>query len=35
MPEKIEKLKQAGAKDYLTKPPDIVEFLRVVDAHIK
>jgi CheY-like chemotaxis protein len=32
MPEKIEKLKQSGVKDYLTKPLDIVEFLRVVDV---
>ena len=34
MPEKIGKLKQAGVKDYLTKPLDIVEFLKVVDEWI-
>jgi CheY-like chemotaxis protein len=32
MPEKIDKIKLAGAKDYLTKPLDILEFLRVVDV---
>jgi CheY-like chemotaxis protein/anti-sigma regulatory factor (Ser/Thr protein kinase) len=34
MPEKIERLKHAGAKDYLTKALDIVAFLRVVDKWI-
>jgi PAS domain S-box-containing protein len=35
MPERIQKLRTAGVKDYLTKPLDIVEFLRVVDEYIK
>jgi DNA-binding response OmpR family regulator len=35
MPEKIERKKLAGANDYLAKPFDIVEFLKVVDAQIK
>jgi AmiR/NasT family two-component response regulator len=35
MPEKIERIKLAGAKYYLAKPLDIVEFLKVVDAQIK
>jgi CheY-like chemotaxis protein len=34
MHDKIEKLMQAGASDYLTKPLDIVAFLRVVDKWI-
>jgi CheY-like chemotaxis protein len=31
MPEQIDKLKQSGVKDYLTKPLDILAFLGVVD----
>ncbi len=34
MPEKIEKLMQAGSKEYFTKPLDIVAFLKVVDMWI-
>ncbi|MBM4147412.1 MAG: response regulator, partial [Nitrospira sp.] len=33
MPHQIEKLIQAGAKDYLTKPLDIVMFLQVIDIY--
>jgi len=35
MPERIQKLTSAGVNGYLTKPLDIVEFLRVVDEYIK
>ncbi|MEI7724917.1 MAG: PAS domain S-box protein [Bacteroidota bacterium] len=31
MPQQIEKLMKAGAMNYLTKPLDVVEFLRVID----
>jgi PAS domain S-box-containing protein len=34
MPLQYEKLMQAGAKDYITKPVDIVVFLKAVDAWI-
>jgi CheY-like chemotaxis protein len=34
MPFQVEKLKNAGAKDYLTKPLEIIEFLQVVDKWI-
>ena len=34
MAKQIEKLMKAGAKDYLTKPLDVVEFLKVVDENI-
>ncbi|MDO9510958.1 MAG: ATP-binding protein [Bacteroidales bacterium] len=35
MNSQIEKLLKAGAKNYLTKPLDVLEFLRVVDMIIK
>ena len=35
MPHQIEKLMQAGSKDYLTKPLDIRAFLQVVDTWVK
>ncbi|MBA4408957.1 MAG: hypothetical protein C0397_05995 [Odoribacter sp.] len=35
MAKQINKLMEAGAKDYLTKPLDVVEFLKVVDKMIK
>jgi CheY-like chemotaxis protein len=35
MPFQVEKLKNAGAKDYLTKPLDIVQFLKTIDLYIK
>jgi CheY-like chemotaxis protein len=35
MPDRIEKLTSAGIRDYLTKPLDIVGFLRVIDEYIK
>jgi len=34
MPHQLALLKNAGVKDYLTKPLDIFEFLKVVDAWI-
>ncbi|MFZ4547411.1 MAG: response regulator, partial [Bacteroidales bacterium] len=35
MPPQIEKLMQAGVKDYITKPVDIKSFLKVVDEWLK
>jgi CheY-like chemotaxis protein len=35
MTKQIEKLMEAGAKDYLIKPIDVVHFLKVVDECIK
>jgi CheY-like chemotaxis protein len=35
MPFQVEKLKNAGARDYLTKPLDIVQFLKTIDLYIK
>ncbi|MBS4058761.1 MAG: PAS domain-containing protein [Bacteroidetes bacterium] len=35
MGSQIEKLKEAGAANYLTKPLDVLEFLEVVDGMIK
>ncbi|MDZ7777058.1 MAG: hypothetical protein U5L09_16305 [Bacteroidales bacterium] len=34
MGSQIEKLKKAGAANYLTKPLDVLAFLKVVDAII-
>ncbi len=34
MPEQIKKLKHLGAKDYLTKPLDLVEFTKLIDKFI-
>ncbi len=34
MPHQLEKLMQAGAKDFITKPVDIIAFLKVVDEWI-
>jgi PAS domain S-box-containing protein len=35
MPFQVEKLKKAGAGEYLTKPLDVVEFLKTIDLYIK
>ena len=35
MPFQLEKLIHLGAKDYLTKPMDVVNFLKIIDRHIK
>jgi len=35
MPRQISKLLAAGARSYVTKPIDLMEFLRVVDEHLK
>ncbi len=35
MPHQLEKLMQAGAKDYITKPLDIIAFLNMVDEWLK
>jgi PAS domain S-box-containing protein len=35
MPFQIEKLMKAGAKDYLTKPLDVIQFLNAVDKNIE
>ena len=35
MPFQVEKLMKAGAMDYLTKPLDIIQFLKTVEQHIK
>jgi PAS domain S-box-containing protein len=35
MPFQLDKLKKAGATDYLTKPLDVLQFLRTIDKHIK
>ncbi len=35
MPDRIEKLTLAGVKDYLTKPLDIITFLKAIDTWIK
>jgi PAS domain S-box-containing protein len=35
MPFQIEKLMKAGARDYLTKPLDVVEFLKTIDLYVK
>ncbi len=34
MPQQLEKLRKAGARDYLTKPLDVTEFLKVIDEYI-
>jgi CheY-like chemotaxis protein len=34
MPFQIEKLMAAGAKDYLTKPLDVGQFLKTIDLYI-
>jgi PAS domain S-box-containing protein len=33
-PKQIEKLLKAGAQDYLTKPLDVMEFLKIIDTYI-
>ncbi|MGI8962119.1 MAG: response regulator [Bryobacteraceae bacterium] len=33
-PGQIRRLKEAGATEYLTKPLDIVRFLRILDGHV-
>ncbi len=35
MEKQVKKLLKAGAKDYLTKPLDVLEFLRVIDEMLK
>jgi PAS domain S-box-containing protein len=35
MPFQVEKLMQAGALDYLTKPLDVIRFLNAIDQYIK
>jgi CheY-like chemotaxis protein len=35
MPFQVEKMMKAGAMDYLTKPLDIVQFLKTVEQHFK
>ncbi len=34
MPQQIQKLLKAGVKDYLTKPLEIIEFLKIIDKFI-
>ncbi len=34
MPQQLTKLIKAGAKKYLTKPLDLMEFLKVIDEYI-
>lgn len=34
MPQQLERLKKAGARDYLTKPLEVNEFLRIVDQYL-
>ena len=34
-PKQIEKLMAAGAKDYLTKPLDVEQFLRTLDKFLR
>ena len=34
MPNQIEQLLQAGARNYLTKPLDVINFLEVIDEFI-
>jgi len=34
MPFQIEKLMKAGARNYLTKPLDIIDFLKVIDEFL-
>ncbi len=34
MPSKAEELRDLGARDYLTKPIDVKEFLKVVEEHL-
>ena len=35
MPFQVEKLMKAGAMDYLTKPLDIVQFLKTIERHLR
>jgi len=35
MPQQIERLRKAGAKNYLTKPLDVLDLLKVIDLYIK
>ncbi len=34
MPKQINKLLKAGAKNYLTKPIDVIQFLKIVDEYV-
>jgi CheY-like chemotaxis protein len=34
MPQQIQRLKNAGAKDYIAKPLNIIDFLKTIDKYI-